>query len=181
MEKNSQTQKLMTHETRMQLDEILGRHIERLLGTKYGIGALTLNLAAISCMVLLNERESEIESFSAVTSDRYTRETLLKELTEIGLDLDENLRDTIQDMVYKDYIEIDDAGIFIPKKASSSMAALLELAFPKMPGMNLIAYFVQTMDEVQSGRKDLDNAISQFDQTLQMQGVPFKKQNTVFF
>jgi hypothetical protein len=44
-----------------------------------------------------------------------------------------------------------------------------------MPGMNLVAYFVQTMDEVTSKRKDLDSATTQFDQVLQMQSVPMKK------
>jgi ssDNA-binding Zn-finger/Zn-ribbon topoisomerase 1 len=55
------------------------------------------------------------------------------------------------------------------------MARLIDMVFPKMPGMNLVAYFVQTMDEVTSKRKDLDSAISQFDQALQMQSVSLKK------
>jgi ssDNA-binding Zn-finger/Zn-ribbon topoisomerase 1 len=41
--------------------------------------------------------------------------------------------------------------------------------------MNLIAYFIQTVNEVTSKRKDLDTAKIQFDQVLTMQGVILDK------
>ena len=169
---------LTAQNVRKQFDHTLGQHIECLTGTRYGVGALPVNLATISCIILLTECENEIDSYTSTSSERHTHETLLKELSEIGLDPDEDLKMALQDMIQKGYIDVADNGRFSAKKPTISMAKLLDRIFPKMPGMNLIAYFIQTMDEAQSGRKDLDYAISQFDQMLKMQGASLLKQKT---
>lgn len=171
MEKDAGQEKLAPHEVREHFDTTLAQHMERLVGTSKGIGALPLNLATISCLVLLAERESEIKGFSSNPPERYTDETFHNDLAELGLDSHEDVKTALQDMVQKEYFEIDADGSFFAKKPAISMAKLLDQAFPGMPGMNLLAYLVQTMDEVLSGRKDLESAINQFDQTLQMQGV----------
>ena len=176
MEKDAKQNLLTAQNVRKQFDQTLGQHIEYLIGTRYGAGALPINLATISCIILLTERENEINSYTSTPSDRYTHATLLNELAEIGLDPDEDLKMNIHNMIKKGYIDVDDNGKFSAKKPTISMAKLLDRFFPKMPGMNFIAYFVQTMDEAQSGRKDLDSAISQFDQMLKMQGVSLLKQ-----
>jgi len=176
MEKDTKQNNPTAQNVRKQLDQTLDQHIERLIGSRYGVGALPVNLATISCVILLTERENEIDSYPSTPSERHTHETLLKELSEIGLDPDEDLKMALQDMIQEGYIDVDDNGRFSAKKPTISMAKLLDRIFPKMPGMNFIAYFVQTMDEAQSGRKDLDSAISQFDQMLKMQGVSLLKQ-----
>jgi len=178
MEKDTHQNRPGTHKVRKLFDQTLGQHIERLIGTRYGIGALPINLATISCLIFLTERETEIESFHFTPSERYTHEILLDELAEIGLDLNEELNIVVQDMIQKGYIDVDNDGRFSARNSTISMVQLLDDAFPKMPGMNLIAYYIQTMDEAQSGRKDLDSALSQFDQILWMQGVPLAKQKT---
>ena len=155
-------------------DEILGRHLERLIGTRHGIDALPLNSINISCLIMLAERENEIDSSPSPMSERYTVETMSIELEEMGFDLNEKMNLKIQEMTQKGYVQVDDGGI-IPRKPAISMCQLLDKVFPGMPGMNLVAYFVQTTDEVHSDRKDLESAISQLDQTLQMQGVSLKK------
>lgn len=152
-------------------DQTLAHHIGRLIGTRYGIGALPVNLATISCLILLTERECGIEGSPSTSGERYTHETLANKLAEVGVDIDEDLNTLIKDMIERGYIDVDDGGRFTAKKPTISMAQLLDHAFPKMPGMNLIAYFVQIMDEVHSGRKDLYSAIRQFEQILQIQGV----------
>jgi hypothetical protein len=48
-----------------EFNNILGIHIEQLLGTRYGIDELELNLFSVSCVVLLATRETEIETFPA--------------------------------------------------------------------------------------------------------------------
>ncbi|MBW2345849.1 MAG: hypothetical protein JRF53_18005 [Deltaproteobacteria bacterium] len=169
---------LTAREIKGLFDQTLRHHIERLVGTSVGIGVLALNSATISCLILLTERENEIENFDLDPSERYTQVTFLDELAEMGLESDADLKKALQEMIQKGYIHVDDDGRFSPKKPAISMAHLLDRIFPGMPGMNLIAYFVQTMDEVQSGRKDLEFAISQFDQTLHMKGVPLKKEKT---
>ena len=155
-------------------DEILFKHLERLIGSRYGIGELSMNSVTISLIILLMERESEIESFPSDEIDRYKNETLIGDFEELGFDAAQHMNIVVEEMIRKGYIHIDDDR-FIPQKPTISMARLIDLVFPKMPGMNLVAYFVQTMDEVKSMRKDLDSATRQFDQVLQMQSVPLKK------
>ena len=155
-------------------DEVLFKHLEHLIGSRYGIGELSMNSITISLIMMLMERESEIENFPADEIDRYTNETLSNDFEELGFNAAQDMNIIVEEMIRKGYIHIHDDR-FIPQKPTISMARLIDLAFPKMPGMNLVAYFVQTMDEVKSKRKDLDSAISQFDQVLKMQGVPLKK------
>ncbi|MBW1752358.1 MAG: hypothetical protein JRJ46_04495 [Deltaproteobacteria bacterium] len=155
-------------------DEILGRHLERLIGTRHGIDALPLNSINITYLIMLAERENEIDSSPSSMSERYTVETISAELEELGFDLNENMNLIIQEMTQKGYIQVDNEGL-IPQKPAISMCQLLDKVFPGMPGMNLVAYFVQTTDEVHSERKDPESAISQLDQTLKMQGVSLKK------
>ena len=154
-----------------QFDEILSKHLKRLIGSKYGIGRLALNSVSISLITLLMEREDEIDSFPSDEIDRYTYETLIKDVEEMGFDTARDMNVFIEDMIQKDYIHVDNDR-FIPQKPTISMARLMDLVFPKMPGMNLVAYFVQTIDEVKSNRKDIESATSQFDQILQIQGIP---------
>ena len=56
------------------------------------------------------------------------------------------------------------------------MVELLDRAFPDLPGLNLVAYFFQILDEIQSDRKDIQLGIAQFDRMFLQQGVPLKKQ-----
>lgn len=156
-------------------DEILGRHLERLIGTRHGIDALPLNAINISCLIMLTERENEIDSASASLSGRYTVKTISRELEEMGFDLNENMNLIVLEMIQKSYIKVNNYRL-IPQKPAISMCQLLDKVFPGMPGMSLVAYFVQTTDEVHSERKDLESAISQLDRTLQMQGVSLKKE-----
>lgn len=155
-------------------DKILFKHLERLIGSRYGVGELAMNSATISLIMLLMERENEIESFPSDEIDRYNNESLMGDFEELGFDAAKDMNIVVEEMIRKDYIQINDDR-FIPQKPTISMARLIDMVFPKMPGMNLVAYFVQTMDEVTSKRKDLASATRQFDQALQMQSVPIKK------
>ncbi|MDH4205994.1 MAG: hypothetical protein OEV45_10745 [Desulfobacteraceae bacterium] len=155
-------------------DEILFKHLERLIGSRYGVGELSMNSVTISLIMMFMERENEIESFPSDEIDRYKNETLIDDFEELGFDAAQDMNIIVEEMIRKGYIYIDDDR-FIPQKPTISMARLIDLVFPKISGMNLVAYFVQTMDEVKSKRKDLDSATSQFDQVLQLQGVPLKK------
>jgi len=156
-------------------DKVLIKHLKRLIDTTHGINIETINSLIISCLILLLERENEIECFPSDSSSRYTPETLTSELEEMGFGPDSDMNIVVQDMIENGYINIDDES-FIPEEPAKTMVKLLDQIFPGMPGMNLVAYFIQTMDEVKSERKDLDSAIDQFDQMLNMQGVPLNKE-----
>ncbi len=155
-------------------NKILEKHMERLIGTSHGIGAMPLNPATISYLTLLMERENEIDSFPSDPPERYTSETLICEFSEMGFELDQHMPKIAQDMIQKGYVYVEDDGRLTPEKPARSMTQLLDRALPGMAGMNFVAYFIQTLDEVKSERKDLGSAVSQFDQMLHMLGVPLK-------
>lgn len=174
MEENKIHSGSSERDVRELFDKTLGKHLERLIGTGYGIAGLAMNLSSISSLVLLSERAHDEMNHLPTAEERYTLESLHTELAEMGLKPDENLDRTLQDMVQKGYIHIDE-GRLVADKPAISMSQLLDRLFPKMPGLNLVAYFVQTMDEVLSGRKDLETAITQFDQALNLHGIPLNK------
>ena len=154
-------------------NQILATHTERLIGTKHGIAGLPLNIDTISTLVLLAEREADIGT-SPLPLERYTKETLLSELGDIGLTETEDLETAFQSLIQKKYAEPDGNGYLLTNKPTMNMVQLLDHVFKGMSGLNLVAYFVQTIDEVASGRKDLESAASQFHQTLQMKGSPLR-------
>ncbi len=161
-------------EVERQFNSTLARHMERTVGTKKGIGDLILNLETISALVLLAERESEIQASKSEASERYDEKAFFKDLAEIGLEPNQKLKTAVQDMTLKGYIEIDPEGKYSAKKPAVTMSKLLDQAFPGMPGLNLVAYLIQTMDEVLSGRKPLEAAVGQFDQALKIHSVVLK-------
>ncbi len=156
-------------------DEALGNHIERLLGTRHGIKELQMNLFTVSCLVMIATRETEIESFPYLPPQRYTHEKLLEEMAEISIQPVEGLESGIHDMIEKGYIEVTDDGRFFAKEPTISMAQLIDRIFPQMPGLNLVAYLGQMIDEATAGRKEIETAVSQFNQMLEMHGIPIKK------
>lgn len=176
MEESTQQGGLISPQIRERFDQVLESHMERLLGTKYGIGGLPLNLTTISCLVLLAEQDAKGTDADSASTERFTQEMLLKELADIGLDPNSDLKESIEDLFDRGYISIDGTWEISVKKPTLSIAQLFDRLFPGMPGTHLVAYIMQTIDEAESGRKDPESAISQFDQTLGMQGVPLRDQ-----
>ncbi len=142
------------------------------------IDKLPINMTTISSSVLLAEREGKIESALCNPSERYTKETLLAELEEIGVRTNEDAQREIDAMIGNGYINIGPDGTFAAEKRLVGTAQLLDRTFPGMPSLNLVAYLIQTIDEVLSGRKELEFAISQFNQTLKIQKQGPAKQTT---
>lgn len=153
-------------------DGILVSHIERLLETRFGIDELELNILTVSSIILIATRETEIDAFPHLPPPRYTEDSLLDELAEMSIEPDSNLISYIDGMEEKGYIKISDDGRFFSKKPTSSMAQLFEKIFPNMPGLNFVAYIGQMIDEVLANRKTQEEASRQFNQMLEMQGVP---------
>ena len=151
-------------------NDILGNHIERLLDTRFGIEELDLNIFSISCIVLLATRETEIESFPALPPARYTDSHLIEELAEMSIEPESEVKKVIENMISKGYLKITDERLFC-NKPMGSMARLFDRIFPKMPGLNLVAYLGQMIDEVLAGRKSQEEASRQFNQMLEIQGV----------
>jgi predicted RNA-binding Zn-ribbon protein involved in translation (DUF1610 family) len=163
---------------RSQFDEIIGQNFERLTGTRQGIGGLPLNIATIGCFILLGGREIEIENSPADADERYTRETFLHEAAGLGVEPDEYLETGLRDMIERGYFEVDSEGRIIAQESTMAMTRVLDRIFPKMTGINLLAYIGQTVEEAMTGRTDMESATSRFDQTLKHQGVPFSAQKS---
>lgn|GEM_PF-815781 len=139
------------------------------------------DLAADSYLAHLQEGEvlnivkTSVELTSGVPPEYYTLETIFFDLAEMGISMDFNMAAILQDMLRMDYLKIAPQGTLHPSKKCGILVEDMDSAFPTMPNTTLSAYFVQTVDEVISGRKDLWDALSQLDQTLNMQGKAKEK------
>jgi hypothetical protein len=156
---------------RKRFDQILAGQLERLLGKDSGVTGLPFNLWNISLTVFLAEQAANERDQMISEDDRYTRKALYAELAEVGLGSKPQFYQVLDNMFNKGYIIEDDSGRLLAGKQLLEIAQLLDTVLPKMPGLNLIAYVTQTLDEAISGRKDLEDALSQFDQTLSQQGI----------
>lgn len=164
------------HETksalvRREFDKILMRRISSLIDTRDDIAALPFNMATIACLLLIVERENEIKSFPELPPERYTRETFFNDIEEIGIDLDEDVLVAIQNLDQYGFVVVNAKDQYTARESASLLITVLDSIFPQMPGMNLVAYVSQSIEEVLSGRKEETRALQQFDQTLGKQGV----------
>lgn len=158
-------------------DEILARHMERLLGSRYGIDGLQLRIGTIACLTLIADQLDREEEDSA-PGEENTAQVLESRLAELGLRDKDKVQTLVREMVEKGYLLADEQGRLSGGKPAVSMARLLERVFPKLSGKTLVAYFIQTIDEVLTGRKTPEVAVAHFDQTLKMQGFPLTQLKT---
>jgi hypothetical protein len=171
MTKDTDQEKSESAAVRAEFDEILMRHVSSLIDTREDIAALPFNLATISSLLLLADRENEIKSFPDSPPDRYNRDSFLEDIEEIGLDLDEDALSAFQDLERYGFVMINSQEQYAARESASLLIMVLDAIFPQMPGMNLVAYVSQAIEEVLSGRKEKDQALQSFDQTLGKQGV----------
>ncbi len=161
---------------REELDTILANEIKSFVDVGSDMIKVTYNLATISCIYIIVEREREIETFKDAPPERYMIQSLLDELVDIGLTRDENLRLSVDSVIRQGYAKTDEKGQIIATLSSYTMVGFLDNMFPGMPGMNLIAFVIQMNEEVNSGRKDLEEAKQAFAQTLKQRGVAVTKE-----
>jgi len=160
---------------RQHFDGALIEQMARLLGKNRLPAHLPLNLLNVSCLVLMSEQQANEEKHFSAPEDRYTRETLYQELSEIGLDSEIAYAAMLEQMLQLEYLHLDAGGLIAGNEPALQVARQMDSILPQMPGLNLIAYIAQTIDEAVSGRKDLADAVDQFNQTLVQQGIPVGK------
>lgn len=161
---------------REELDTILANEITSFIDMGADIVKVAYNLATISCIFVIVEREKEITEYKNSPPERYTIPSLLDELVDIGLTRDENLRQSVDAVVRRGYATTNEKGQLSAELSSYTMVGFLDNMFPGMPGMNLIAFVLQMNDEVTSGRKGLEEAKAAFKQTLKQRGVSVTKE-----
>lgn len=160
---------------RDQLDAILAQEITALLDVGSDAAMMSFNLASISCVTLIIEREHEIKQFSDSPPERYTKESFMDELMDIGLEKDTMLEKAVNSVLSTGYISVESNGELKAQMPSFMMVGFLDNMFPGMVGMNLVAFILQMNDEVNSGRKSLDLAKDSFKSTLKSRGVSVTK------
>jgi len=156
---------------RTQLDEILAREITSFIDVDSDAAMMSFNLATISCITIIVEREREIRQFSDFPPERYQLENFASELVAIGLEKDDYLDTAISSSLKNGYISENESGEFKAEMPSFMMAGFLDSMFPGMQGMNLIAFVLQMNHEVNSGRKTLELAKQSFESALKSRGV----------
>ncbi len=164
---------------REELDLILAKEITSFIDMGSDMVKATYNLATIACIYIIVEREKEIEAFKDAPPERYTIATLLDELVDIGLERDEFLRKAVDAVILRGYAITDEKGELRAELSAYTMTGFLDNMFPGMPGMNLIAFVLQMNEEVNSGRKGLEEAKAAFAQTLKQRGVRVSREKAV--
>ena len=165
----------MRDELKQQFEQIFVKHYERLANTRQSVGGLPLTLENIVCFILFGGRELDIEDVYGDVSERYNMETFMADAREAGVETEEHLKDAVSGMLAKKFLHLQPDNHFYAYQSTRETARLFNRVYPKMQGMNMLAYIGQTMQEVESGRVDEEAALSRFDQTLQKQGVPLPK------
>lgn len=160
---------------RNQLDEILAREITGFIDVDSSAAMMTFNLATISCITIIVEREREIKQYTDFPPERYDKESFASELVDIGLEDDGYLDNAITASISSGYISNHENGELKAEMPSFMMAGFLDSMFPGMQGLNLIAFILQMHDEVNSGRKSLDLAKQSFESSLKSRGVAVTK------
>lgn len=160
---------------RDQLDAILAQEITALLDVGSNEAMVSFNLTNIACITLLIERENEIKQFADFPPERYTRDSLLDELADIGLEKDNTLEKSVDDVLQRGYASSDSKRELKAEMPSFMMVGFLNNMFPGMQGINLIAFILQMNDEVNQGRKSLELAKESFKSTLKSRGVTVSK------
>lgn len=155
---------------RDQLDEILASEITSLIDVDSDMAIMSYNLSTLSCITLIVEREREIKLYKDSPPERYTEESFISELMDIGLERDANLENAVDTVVRSGFISKNDKGELKAEISAYTMVGFLNNMFPGMQGMNLIAYVLQINEEVNSNRKTLEEAKSNFAQTLKSRG-----------
>ena len=100
----------------------------------------------------------------------YTFESLFTDLADFSITLEPSTILMLQSMMNGGYLTVTQEGYLRCKENTAKVIKTLNRAIPSMLSANLSAYFAQTVEEAVSGRKPLDYALRQFDQTLMMQG-----------
>ncbi len=160
---------------RAQFDGILAKEVMSFIKIDSDSALLTYNLATIACLVVAVEREREITDIIDSPPERFTKETFIKELVDIGLEQDADLESAVDSVIEMGCLTINSQGELKAEIVAFTITGFLDIMFPGMPGMNLVAFVMQMNDEVISGRKTLEYAKTSFIETLKSRGAAVTK------
>ncbi|MBF0302071.1 MAG: hypothetical protein HQK73_03450, partial [Desulfamplus sp.] len=156
---------------RLQFDEILVREVTSLIEIDSDIAMLTYNLSTISTIIIAVEREREIRITPNVPSERFTFDSLVNELVDLGLYKDDDMLKSVRSVLEQGYLSQNSKGELKAEASAYTIVGFLDKMFPGMQGIQLIAFVMQMIDEVLTERKTLEYAMNSFAMTLKNSGV----------
>lgn len=156
---------------RSQFDEILVKEITSLIEIDSDIAMLTYDLSTISAIIIAVERERDIKTEVTMPPQRFTFDSLVDELVDIGLYKDDDMLNSVRSVVEQGYLTQDHKGKIKAEPSAYTIVGFLDKIFPVMQGIQLIAFVMQMIDEVLSERKTLEYAMEAFYRTLKNSGV----------
>lgn len=157
--------------TRKKLDKVLADTTLKHMGIKKPVPGFNIGIPLLSSVFLINQREKEIAASKANRIERYNSETLMDDLMDIGVPVEIDFALVIEQIQNENYISIDENDWYYEKRLGAILIKLFSLIYPTMPGLSIIAYFNQTAEEIESGRKPLELAIKQINKQLQTEGI----------
>ncbi|MDH3360146.1 MAG: DNA topoisomerase, partial [Desulfobulbaceae bacterium] len=140
-----------------------------------GVSSERSPLAGLESGLSLSAEEIEIEPVESTFASYYTIESLFVDLTDFSIEPGALSVAMLHRLVLAGYVEILGNGELRCLENVNKVTATLGRAFPSMTGISFSAYLEQTIGEVLSGRKALDFALQQFDQTMVMKGKVLQK------
>ncbi len=157
---------------RSRFDEILKKHISRLIEIDFA-SDLSFDLINVSSLILLVEKEQAVNQSTAESDQqqRYNKDTLFQDLIDLGVRIESEPEAVFSNLVDNGYAIVDSNDWLNAQLPAFAVVNLLNNLFPEMQGIHLVAYILQCIDEVVSGRKKIDDSIHVFDQTLMSRGV----------
>ena len=83
--------------------------------------------------------------------------------------LNNELAESVKDLVTDGFLIVGQDGRYITQRSAFVLVDTLDQMFPEILVMNLVAYSIQTIDEVVSGRRDISFTLEQFHHMLNSQ------------
>lgn len=159
---------------RSEFDKTLRKYFKEKIDLSILPTGFNLDILEISALILLVERENEIKDFPQSPPERYTKTSFLEDVDEIGIGADAAMEECLKHLITLGFVQ-KEAKLIRPSETAFKMVGFINSFFPGMPGINFIAYIVQTIEEVHSKRKMLEEGKAAFFQTLKSRGAKSKK------
>jgi len=178
---NNNSQNTQIDEIRQRFSDIFVACVADLIGTKDRLENFTIDMTTVACLLLLIERENEIRAFPGSPPERYNRESFLNDIHDIGIERDEEMMVALQNLSQFGFIKISKDHLYTAGEPAFKLVEVLNKVLPQMPGMSVIAYVNQSINEVISGRNTPQRAADNFKQALKKQGVPLSDADLEIF
>lgn len=145
-------------EVRRQFDRVLAGHLQRFAGLGTDGDAAVFSGTGLACMVLASQK----------SDPPFTYTSLMSDVADWAPAAAPEVPSALAELEGRGYIQKTAGSGFSPQPPLFCLLKRLGEIFPDMTGMNLVVYWSQTIEEVVSGRKNMAEALEQFEQTLKI-------------